>query len=79
MKLPPLITLAALIAPGAIAQEIDRTPPSAEGAAFFEKKIRPALIESCYGCHSPDERVRGGLDLSSRDGTLPRAGTQQKG
>lgn len=35
---------------------------------FFEKKIRPVLIEHCYSCHSADaDAVKGGLLLDSRD------------
>lgn len=36
------------------------------GTAIFQKTIRPALIENCLKCHG-DEKVRSGLDLSSRD------------
>ena len=25
---------------------------TAEGLAFFEKKIRPVLVNNCYKCHS---------------------------
>ncbi len=40
-----------------------------EDAAFFEKKIRPVLIEKCYECHSAEAKsVKGGLLLDSRDG-----------
>lgn len=36
---------------------------------FFEKRIRPVLIEHCYQCHSADAtNVRGGLLLDSREG-----------
>jgi hypothetical protein len=43
-------------------------PPSAEGVEFFEKKIRPVLTESCYGCHSAQaKKPQGGLLLDSRD------------
>jgi hypothetical protein len=44
---------------------------TAEGAAFFEKKIRPVLVTECYGCHSTEtgKKVRGGLALDSREGT----------
>ncbi|MEO8497114.1 MAG: DUF1549 domain-containing protein, partial [Planctomycetota bacterium] len=35
---------------------------------FFEKKIRPVLVERCYKCHSKQgESVKGGLLLDSRD------------
>ncbi|MFN0172278.1 MAG: PSD1 and planctomycete cytochrome C domain-containing protein [Bryobacteraceae bacterium] len=39
-----------------------------EAAEFFEKKIRPVLVERCYDCHGPKaERPMGGLRLSSKD------------
>jgi len=35
---------------------------------FFEKKIRPLLIERCYKCHSERaDKVKGGLRLDSRE------------
>ena len=35
---------------------------------FFEKKIRPVLVEHCYECHSTNaKKVHGGLVLDSRD------------
>ncbi|NNE93646.1 MAG: DUF1553 domain-containing protein [Verrucomicrobiales bacterium] len=37
---------------------------------FFEKKIRPVLVENCYSCHSKDEKIKGGLRLDSKDATL---------
>ena len=43
--------------------------PTAEGLAFFEKKIRPVLVEHCYKCHSASsEKVKGGLLLDTREG-----------
>ncbi len=45
------------------------TEPTAEGLAFFEKKIRPVLVEHCYKCHSASsEKVKGGLLLDTREG-----------
>ncbi|HEX8911967.1 MAG TPA: PSD1 and planctomycete cytochrome C domain-containing protein [Humisphaera sp.] len=43
----------------------------AEGNAFFEAKIRPVLIESCYSCHSvgKDAKVKGELRLDTPAGT----------
>ncbi len=39
------------------------------GADFFEKRIRPVLVERCYSCHSKQaNKQRGGLLLDSRDG-----------
>ncbi len=46
------------------------TPPKPEEIAFFEKNIRPVLVDKCYNCHSADaEKIKGGLVLDTRDGT----------
>jgi len=38
---------------------------------FFESKIRPVLVKSCYSCHSAKAKeVEGGLLLDSRQGVL---------
>jgi hypothetical protein len=38
---------------------------------FFESKIRPVLVQHCFGCHSSQAtRVRGDLLLDTRAGTL---------
>ncbi len=43
--------------------------PTAKGLDFFEKKIRPVLVEHCYKCHSANsEKVKGGLLLDTREG-----------
>jgi hypothetical protein len=45
--------------------------PSPEGLEFFEKKIRPALVENCYACHSEkSKRPQGGLLLDSMEAML---------
>src|SRR5215475_1998681 len=37
------------------------------GVEFFEKKIRPILVEQCYACHSKDaKKQRGGLLLDTK-------------
>ncbi len=44
---------------------------SASESAFFEKHIRPLLVDHCYRCHSTQsKKVRGGLVLDSRDGWI---------
>lgn len=38
---------------------------------FFEKKIRPILVDDCYKCHSQEsQKVKGGLLLDTREGSL---------
>ncbi len=42
---------------------------SAAGIEFFEKNIRPVLVQKCYGCHSAESgKQKGGLSLDSREG-----------
>src|SRR5262245_12727979 len=64
-----LLGIGLLLAP-ARAQE---TPATADrqGVEFFEKKIRPVLVERCYRCHGGDAaKVKGGLHLDTGDGLL---------
>ncbi len=47
------------------------TKLSPEQSEFFEKKIRPVLVASCYQCHSAEtNKVKGGLYLDSREALL---------
>jgi len=42
-----------------------------EKLAFFETRIRPALIKYCYECHSEETgKTRGGLLLDTKEGML---------
>src|SRR5262249_29917507 len=43
--------------------------PTPEGIEFFEKKIRPLLIDNCHKCHAGD-KVKGKLHLDSRTALL---------
>jgi len=48
-------------------------PPKAaadeNGTEFFEKHIRPLLVERCYECHSAKaKKLKGGLRLDTREG-----------
>ncbi len=45
--------------------------PDAKEIEFFENKIRPVLVNSCYECHSAkSSKLRGGLMLDTREGLL---------
>src|SRR5579884_4427567 len=48
------------------------TPPlHADDGEFFETKVRPVLVQHCYGCHSRQaKKLRGGLRLDSREAML---------
>jgi len=42
---------------------------STEGITFFEKNVRPVLVEHCYECHSVEaKKLRGELYLDSKPG-----------
>lgn len=43
--------------------------PTPEQLEFFEKRIRPVLVEQCYKCHGPDKQ-KGDLRVDSRDALL---------
>ncbi|HVV98934.1 MAG TPA: c-type cytochrome domain-containing protein, partial [Planctomycetaceae bacterium] len=61
-----LLLVAALCVPTAV-YAADEANAQA-GRDLFEKSIRPALVQHCYECHSADKKVKGGLQLDSRDG-----------
>ncbi len=42
----------------------------ASAIEFFEKKVRPILVENCYNCHSADSGGKGGLRVDDRNGLL---------
>jgi len=47
-----------------------QSPPAfaAEDLEFFEKRVRPVLVERCYECHSAgSKQLEGGLLLDSRE------------
>ena len=63
----PWIAIAAVFLTAADAE----AETDAAGIEFFESKIRPALAEHCYKCHSQDaKKVKGGLLLDTRDAGL---------
>jgi cytochrome c553 len=64
------VTLALLALPLLAAPARAAEPrPSADQVAFFEKNVRPVLVDNCVSCHGP-KKQRGGLRLDSRAGAL---------
>ena len=44
---------------------------SADQLNFFEKNIRPVLVEHCYKCHSSEsDKIKGGLTLDTKQGSV---------
>ena len=56
------------ISTSAIAEEANS--PSRQELEFFEKRIRPVLVDNCYECHSEKGEIEGGLRVDLREGLL---------
>ncbi len=64
-----LITLAVLLSLGMA--KVRAAEPDAAAVAFFEKQVRPLLVEQCHACHSTKaKKIRGGLTLDRRESIL---------
>jgi len=79
MQIRVALTLIVTISLGAFAGEpVVHAKPMGEreGIDFFEKKIRPVLVTSCYECHSVETgKSKGGLLLDSREALLKGGNT----
>jgi hypothetical protein len=66
------LLLSCVLAIGLAAPLCGETPAAdREGIEFFEKKIRPVLVERCYECHSATaKKLEGSLHIDSRAGAL---------
>lgn len=53
----------AVTSPAGAQQEQPLSPQELE---FFEARIRPALIQYCYDCHSADAKIKGGLQVDGK-------------
>src|SRR5260221_5249827 len=52
-----------------LARADDPVKPDAAAVEFFEKDIRPLLVEKCHKCHA-DKKTSGGLSLTRRAAIL---------
>ena len=50
------------------------TPSDPAKVEFFEKKIRPLLLENCINCHSAENGGKGGLRVDDRNGLIEGGG-----
>ena len=65
LRLLPIVFMAVFARP------LCAAPPNPQGVAYFEKHIRPVLVEHCYECHSEkSETLEGELRLDVRAGLL---------
>ncbi len=73
-RIQPLLLLTNLIFLTGVGNQVC-AQTSAADAEFFEKRVRPILVENCYRCHSADSKPpMGSLRLDSR-AALAKGGT----
>ncbi|MCE9562370.1 MAG: PSD1 and planctomycete cytochrome C domain-containing protein [Planctomycetes bacterium] len=67
---PRIIAPAALLllVSAAAAETPPADPAVAAKVEFFEKKVRPILVDHCHHCHSADTKPAGGLRVDDRNG-----------
>ena len=46
------------------------SPTDPSTVEFFEKKVRPLLVDNCYNCHSANTNAKGELRVDDRNGLL---------
>jgi hypothetical protein len=62
--------------PGAAQETAPKPPANGENSfskdqiEFFEKQVQPILKGRCHKCHGAEEKIRGGLRLTSREKVL---------
>ena len=71
-----LCHLVGLLSAAAVATGAMAAPPTPAQIEFFEKSVRPVLVDHCYKCHSDGAaKLKGGLKLDSLAAIL--AGTSR--
>jgi hypothetical protein len=82
LRLASFLILAAVLMPAALArgQEVPKENPTDPAKIeFFEKKIRPVMVERCYSCHSDKaKKLKGKFRLDSREALL-KGGEEYEG
>src|SRR3954454_22245696 len=63
-----MVAVALLATTAAAGQAAPFDDPAA--LEFFEKKVRPLLVDNCYNCHSANTNAKGGLRVDDRGGLL---------
>src|SRR6185503_6994254 len=67
-----VLAWAAAVAGVAYSIVLAAAPASVDPAsvAFFDKEVRPLLEANCLKCHGAEEKIKGGLRLTTRDDVL---------
>src|SRR5258706_6346632 len=68
------ITLLAIVSTAGLHSFARADDAAPGGIEFFEKKVRPVLVNNCYNCHSANTNSKGGLRVDDRNGLLNGGG-----
>ncbi|SIO27855.1 Planctomycete cytochrome C [Singulisphaera sp. GP187] len=74
-RLTSLLLLSHLAATTVAAAGPPAPHPTAEALEFFEKRVRPILVNQCYTCHSANTNSKGGLRVDDRNGLIQGGGS----
>ena len=55
---------------GALGLMVHSASAASEGERLFALHVKPLLAEKCLACHGKDDKIKGGLDLTSLDKML---------
>src|SRR5262249_33605022 len=69
-RLRTLLAFALLVLAPLLASAGRGVPDEPQAVEFFEKKVRPILVNHCYTCHAADTNSKGGLRVDDRNGLL---------
>jgi cytochrome c553 len=67
---PSSLALAIFLAAPAVAAAQAAVPDDEPRLEFFERKVRPILVNNCYNCHSANTNSKGGLRVDDRNGLI---------
>ncbi|QEH37953.1 Planctomycete cytochrome C [Aquisphaera giovannonii] len=70
MRIPSHILAVSLLGLAPAAAGEPGPAPDAQRVEFFEKKIRPLLVDNCYNCHSANSGGKSGLRVDDRNGLV---------
>ncbi len=65
-----VLSLALAASPPVVRAAAAPSPDDPAAIQFFEKKIRPLLVDNCYTCHSANTNAKGNLRVDDRNGLL---------
>jgi hypothetical protein len=64
-----VLAVRAFIRPAA-AGEVVKLAPASDDVKYFDEQVKPLLQANCLKCHGGEAKIKGGLQLTTRDSIL---------